>query len=104
MPPQLFDIFFYFSEDIKTWETFSDQSWLYSILLNLIRDYVVWKNSNEKQNKKALICDTLKNFSDFWLPMSYLGKIQDFYGFIGLMGIISSVTAAIQLIDTSFYL
>ena len=88
------------TEDIKKWEKFSNQSWLYSIILNLVRDYILWTSS--KRANKALICDTMKNVADFFLPLFFLNKIQVSSGFAGLMGVISSVTAAIPLVDPTF--
>ena len=85
--------------DIKEWEKFSDQSWLYSIILNLVRDYFELKINF----KTSVVLDTLRNAADFWIPMSYLGHVQVSNLFVGTMGVISSLLAILPLVDPVQY-
>ena len=85
--------------DIKEWEKFSDQSWLYSIILNLVRDYFELKINF----KTSVVLDTLRNAADFWIPMSYLGHVQVSNLFVGTMGVISSLLAILPLVDPLQY-
>ena len=50
-----------------------------------------------------LIMDTLKNLADFWLPMSALGHINLSPVLVGILGVISSITSALPLIDPTKY-
>ena len=47
--------------------------------------------------------DTLKNLADFWLPMSALGHINLSPVLVGILGVISSITSALPLIDPIKY-
>lgn len=96
------------------WSTFSNKSWLYSIILNLLRDlyeirrvlhcytliahreaslvrYVLREHTNA-----AL--DSLKNVTDLLLPLAALGYIKA-PKLVGLCGIVSSLAAAVQIIN-----
>ena len=85
-------------KDIKKWEKFSNQSWLYSIILNLVRDYYELKFNQ----KVSVVLDTVKNAADFWIPMAALGHVQVSSFFVGIMGVISSLLATLPLADPQY--
>ena len=85
-------------KDIKEWEKFSNQSWLYSIILNLVRDYFELQN----HQRSSVVLDTIKNCADFWIPMSALGHVQVSPFFVGLMGVTSSLLAILPLVDPNY--
>ena len=85
-------------KDIKEWEKFSNQSWLYSIILNLVRDYFELQN----HQRSSVVLDTVKNCADFWIPMSALGHVQVSPFFVGLMGVTSSLLAILPLVDPNY--
>lgn len=87
--------------DVNKWQRFSNKAWLYSVILNLIRDYRELKNEKSIKSQ-ALIVDTLKNVADFWLPMTSLNHVEASPVFVGIMGVISSVLSALPLIDSRF--
>jgi peroxin-11B len=89
-------------KDVKSWEKFSQQAWLYSIIINLIRDYKALKASKNAAASKALVLDSVKNMADFWLPMTSLGHVAASPVFVGVMGVISSILAAVPLVDPSY--
>lgn len=114
--------------NLSKWSTFSNKSWLYSIILNLTRDiyelqrilrcYKLTRPSNTRLNPsfndivelyypilayvlrehKNAILDLAKNMTDIILPLSALGYIQA-PKFVGFCGILSSVAAALQVMD-----
>jgi len=88
-------------KDIKEWEKFSNQSWLYSIILNLVRDYFELKVNNQRTS--AVVLDTVKNCADFWIPMSALGHVQVSPFFVGVMGVTSSLLGTLPLVDPLKY-
>merc|ERR1711983_439989 len=85
-------------KDIKEWEKFSNQSWLYSIILNLVRDYFELQN----HQRSSVVLDTVKNCADFWIPMSALGHVRVSPFFVGLMGVTSSLLAILPLVDPNY--
>lgn len=113
---------------LSKWSTFSNKSWLYSIILNLARDVYelqrilrcyqltnpVKKMPNQslqevvesyypilayvlREHKNAVL-DLVKNMTDVVLPLSALGYIQ-MPKFVGLCGVVSSLAAALQVMD-----
>ena len=87
-------------KDIKEWEKFSNQSWLYSIILNLMRDYFELKVN---RTSAAVVLDTVKNCADFWIPMSALGHVKVSPFFVGVMGVTSSLLSTLPLVDPLKY-
>ena len=76
--------------DKKYWDNLSDRCWMYSIIMDLVRDIYSINNIVSKmhfisstpayvyllQNHKNLVVDTLKNVSDLVLPLSTLGIVN----------------------------
>ena len=90
-------------DNIESWQRFSLKSWLYSVILNLIRNYKTFQSSRGVNT--ALLLDTVKNASDFWIPFSLLGHGGEIpTWFVGIMGVISSVLSALPLLDSSYRL
>ena len=58
---------------------------------------------SKSASSKPLIMDTLKNLADFWIPMSSLGHVNLPPFLIGILGIISSITSALPLVDPITY-
>ena len=89
--------------DIKKWERFSNKSWLYSVILNLVRDYRGLKKSGiSPETRRALLLDTLKNAADIWLPLRSLDHVNLSPFFVGLLGVISSILSALPIINNNF--
>ncbi|KAL0279080.1 UNVERIFIED_CONTAM: hypothetical protein PYX00_000711 [Menopon gallinae] len=113
--------------DTSKWSQISNKYWLYSILLNLCRDfYEITKLMDEKNIRirlhggidlnimykhfmslgenlitehKDVFWDTVKNACDVWIPLNALGYTKLTPGFIGMMGTISSIAGLISLIN-----
>ena len=76
--------------DLKGWDNLSDRCWLYSIVMDLVRNIYLINNIVTKlgsvsssasflyffANHKNLVIDTIKNFADVVLPLTSLGKIK----------------------------
>ncbi|KAJ8929116.1 hypothetical protein NQ314_018230 [Rhamnusium bicolor] len=115
------------SVDTEKWGRISNKYWLYSITMNLIRDfyeisqiikaqkcYILPKNcfSNINdlfkiliriyiiiQGNQEVVIDTVKNSCDFFIPLTALGHIKLSPGTIGLLGVISSLAGLLVLLD-----
>lgn len=109
------------------WSEISNRYWLYSVLMNLIRDvYEIIRvvdeenirarissksiqNNVKKQllliasifvnNHKDVFWDVVKNGCDVWIPMTALGYTAFKPGTIGLLGTISSIAGLISIIN-----
>lgn len=109
------------------WSEISNKYWLYSVIMNLIRDfYEIMRivdqenirlriNSRSSQNEisrqvvkaasifvndhKSVFWDTVKNTCDVWIPLTALGYTKFKPGTIGFLGTISSIAGIISLID-----
>lgn len=53
---------------------------------------------------KNVCIDTLKNFCDFWIPLSSLGHIKLSPSMVGLLGSLSSLIAILQILDYAYRL
>ncbi len=53
------------------------------------------------KNKNVCI-DTLKNFCDFWIPMTSLGHTKLSPSTIGFLGLLSSLIAILQIFDYTY--
>ena len=76
------------SIDSKAWDNLSDRCWLYTIIMDLVRNIYLINNIVTKldsvsssacflyffANHKNLFVDTIKNFADVVLPLTSLGK------------------------------
>ena len=76
------------SIDSKVWDNLSDRCWLYSIIMDLVKNIYLVNNVVTKlgsvsssftflyffANHKNLVTDTIKNFADVVLPLTSLGK------------------------------
>ncbi len=126
--------------DKNEWSQWSNKFWLYSITMNLMRDFYeiinILKISNSTnlsqkhylghsssihvmpshpsittqtaiewiiKNKNVCI-DTLKNFCDFWIPMTCLGHAKLSPSTVGLLGLLSSLIAILQIFDYTYRL
>ena len=111
-------------DEIK-WSDTSNRFWLYSSVLNLLRDCheinIMIKSEQRMKNlrpelgsveyvtavaqifikHKNITIDTVKNICDTLLPMANLGHVKVSPAHVGLLGIISSTAAMLQLVDPS---
>ncbi|KAK4883810.1 hypothetical protein RN001_000081 [Aquatica leii] len=113
--------------DTDKWGKLCNRYWLYSIVMNLIRDFyevlqVLKINSHRilpkdgcrslgdmyKCGTKALVCmqgyqniviDTIKNSCDLFIPLTALGHVKLSPGTVGLLGVVSSFAGLITLIQ-----
>lgn len=112
--------------DRRRWFLTSCRLWLYSITMNLVRDWfevrntlhsTLVRNSTTKRETRsltdlvewinaypALAVDIVKNASDFCIPMSALNYIPLSPKTIGALGLLSSGCALLQVIDPSLRL
>lgn len=109
------------------WSRISNKYWLYSITMNLTRDFYEimqilkaersriipkggCRNLNDvfKTGGRAFMCvqatpsvmvDTVKNCCDFFIPLTALGHIKLSPDTVGLLGVISSIAGLIALIQ-----
>ena len=116
-----------FTINYRLWANISDKCWLYSVILSLSRDLyelnLIFENLYKDpdvawliNNRPGLVLDTVKNMTDLFLPLAALGKKFDgkiifmmtmivqcsgYFkapGLVAFCGIISSVSAALQII------
>ncbi|XP_050499040.1 peroxisomal membrane protein 11B [Diabrotica virgifera virgifera] len=113
--------------DTERWSRLSNKYWLYSITMNLVRDFYEISNilkSNKDsilQNKfsskemlhillrsfyilsnhQDVMIDTIKNGCDFFIPFTSLGHTKLSPGIIGLLGAVSSIAGLLVLLQPS---
>ncbi|XP_018322856.1 peroxisomal membrane protein 11A [Agrilus planipennis] len=122
--------------DTHKWNQISNRYWLYTITLNLVKNFieinnlfklhscqsliyqiflgtfsrnsfkndVSWCNAQTLvliQRHKALIADLIKNLCDLFIPLTTLGYYNLSPGFVGLLGVISSIAGLFILIDST---
>jgi len=111
--------------DCGKWSRFSIQCWLYSIVLNLLRDVyeiqrLVEQLKSEgksdpykkcdlvtiiatiaKQNRDVCV-DLFKNLADFVLPLSSLGYIDKQRRLVSLCGLVSSILGILPMINPKY--
>lgn len=113
--------------DTTKWSEISNKYWLYSVLLNLCRDfYEITRLMDEKNIRirlhrgidvnimykhclslgenlfvehKDVFWDTVKNICDVWIPLNALGYTKLTPGFIGFLGTVSSIAGLISVIN-----
>lgn len=115
------------SIDTERWANLSNRYWLYSITMNLVRDFyeisiilksnkstilpkkfhskdivdIVFKSIAILSINQNVLIDTIKNCCDFFIPLTSLGFTKLSPGLIGLLGAISSIAGLLILIDPS---
>lgn len=115
------------SVNIEKWSRISNKYWLYSITLNLVRDFYEignilksqkcrilpsdgFKNFDDVitagsralsilQRNRSVMVDTVKNSCDFFIPLTALGHVKLSPSSIGWLGVISSIAGLIVLIE-----
>lgn len=115
--------------DTERWSRTSNKYWLYSITLNLVRDfYEISKIFKAKkysilphsgcnnmkdifevlvrvllvlQQNRAVVIDTVKNGCDFFIPLTALGHLNLSPGTVGWLGVISSLAGLLVLVEPS---
>ncbi|KAJ8962902.1 hypothetical protein NQ318_001313 [Aromia moschata] len=113
--------------DTEKWANMSNKYWLYSITMNLVRDFyeisqiikvqrgsVVPKNGIHNLNdvfrfltsisfimkaNQDIVIDTVKNSCDFFIPLTALGYVKLSSGTIGLLGVVSSIAGLLVVLD-----
>lgn len=111
----------------EKWSKISNRYWLYSITMNLLRDFydislLVKDNKNViipeggitncrdigkillstniiLQNNSKIVIDTVKNGCDFFIPLTALGYVKLSPGTVGLLGAMSSLAGLLVLLD-----
>lgn len=114
--------------DTDRWSRLSNKYWLYSITLNLVRDFYEiskiikaqksiaprngCKNANDVietvlrlftilQQNRSVMLDTVKNGCDFFIPLTALGHVKLSPGTVGWLGVISSLAGLLVLVEPS---
>lgn len=109
------------SVNTEKWNQISNKYWLFSITMNLIRDFyeisqlsIPNKSFSGMQDinkikafiqhakgvhSNGIFIDTLRNSCDFFIPMSALGYLNLSSGMVGLLGTISSLLGLWVLIN-----
>ncbi|KAK9880581.1 hypothetical protein WA026_011821 [Henosepilachna vigintioctopunctata] len=115
--------------NMTKWAKLSNKAWLYSIIMNIIRDIyelqkilklhflasvqnedikhighvknLIWHLLAVLYSRKEVTIDIIKNSCDFFLPYTYLGGTNLSPGTIGILGTISSVAGLLVLIYPS---
>jgi len=95
--------------DVAKWSNLSDRCWLYGSLLSLARDVYEVQRALERWDRRgrrwdqllpdnrALLVDVVKNCADTVLPLAALGYVRA-PRLAGLLGIVSSLAAALPLL------
>lgn len=112
------------SVNTEKWSQISNKYWLFSITMNLIRDFyeisqlnlknklvpqdelrnlkdivkMFIKGANVIQNNEVFV-DTIKNCCDFFIPLTALGYVKLSPGTVGLLGTISSLVGLWVLVN-----
>ncbi|CAG9862037.1 unnamed protein product [Phyllotreta striolata] len=113
--------------DTERWANLSNRYWLYSITMNLVRDFyeislilkankssimtktfepkdiidVTLKSISVLSVHQKVLIDTIKNGCDFFIPLTSLGFTKLSPGMVGLLGAISSIAGLLVLLDSS---
>lgn len=116
-----------FNIDSDKWTTLSSKYWLYSITMNLVRDFYEinrilkeeqnficprgeFRNLNDVfntciksflcvQSRKDVMVDTIKNACDFFIPLTALGYTKLSPSTIGALGVVSSIAGLLTVLD-----
>lgn len=109
------------------WSNICNRYWLFSIIMNLVRDFyeilVILKTNRSRilpkyglkdfndvfscsanaaiciQGYQNVVVDTVKNCCDVFIPLTALGHAKLSPGTIGLLGVISSIAGIISLVQ-----
>ncbi|CAH0551314.1 unnamed protein product [Brassicogethes aeneus] len=112
---------------IEKWSNMSNKYWLFSITMNLVRDFheisliinnskclilpkggvqnigdifsAVVKSLTILSGNKSVCIDTIKNGCDIFIPLVALGHVKFSPGTIGLLGAISSIAGLMVLLE-----
>ncbi|CAH1164610.1 unnamed protein product [Phaedon cochleariae] len=115
--------------DTAKWGQISNKYWLYSITMNLVRDFyeismllksqqsnilldnriknfsdvlrLLARASASLQSNERVVIDTIKNCCDFFIPLNALGHVKLSPSTIGLLGTISSIAGLLVLWEPS---
>jgi peroxin-11B len=113
--------------DTDKWSRVSNKYWLYSITMNLVRDFyeisciirsekqlivpdsgvqnlndlykILIRTVMVLQRNKGVMIDTIKNGCDFFIPLNALGHTKLSPGTVGWLGVVSSIAGLLVLID-----
>ncbi|KAL1110451.1 hypothetical protein AAG570_007982 [Ranatra chinensis] len=104
--------------NIEKWSVTANKYWLYTVIINLVRDYYelnklmsmcradgtplltsVKKTIRLLGQNRDVLVDTIKNLCDVFIPLASLSYVKVSPGTVGLLGIISSVAGIVSLMD-----
>lgn len=108
--------------DTVGWNRIASKYWLFTITINLIRDYfeikrllksskifvkckcndpnvMVKKLLEFSETHKDIVLDTLKNSCDIFIPLAALNYINLSPATVGLLGVISSIVGIYTVVD-----
>ncbi|XP_044263448.1 peroxisomal membrane protein 11B [Tribolium madens] len=113
--------------DTQKWSRISNKYWLYSITMNLVRDFyeissiiraqkqtivpqcgvqnfndlcaIFLRTVTVLQSNRGVIIDTVKNACDFFIPLTALGHTKLSPGAVGCLGVVSSLAGILVLLD-----
>lgn len=112
--------------DSDKWSNISNKYWLYSITMNLVRDfYEIYQILQREQGRctpqncrnpkelflslnhafkcvkphRDVVIDTVKNSCDLFIPLTALGYTKFSPSTIGILGVISSLAGILTLLD-----
>lgn len=116
-----------YTVNTEKWSKISNKYWLYSITMNLVRDFYEisqilktykcnilprngFKSLNDitqtaakslmvMQRHQPVVLDTIKNGCDFFIPLTALGHVKLSPGTVGWLGVVSSIAGLIVLIE-----
>ncbi|KAJ3662431.1 hypothetical protein Zmor_006781 [Zophobas morio] len=115
------------SINTQKWSRMANKYWLYSITMNLVRDFyeiscviraqkqsivpdhgiqsindlckIFTRTLVVLQSNRSVMIDTVKNGCDFFIPLTALGHVNLSSGTIGWLGVVSSVAGLLVLIE-----
>lgn len=121
-----------FEIQAEKWTILASKYWLYSITMNLVRDFYeimrIIQNENNLicpsmgcrtlndvfisvakgylrvQSHKDVMIDTIKNCCDFFIPLTALGYTKLSPSVIGALGVVSSVAGMLTILDSRYKL
>lgn len=109
------------------WTRLASKYWLYSITMNLIRDFyeisriikiendlicpqrcrtlnelflAIGRGFDRIQTHKDVMCDVVKNSCDFFIPLTALGYTKLSPSVIGALGVVSSIAGLVAVLDS----
>uniref|UniRef100_A0A1L8DVM9 Putative peroxisomal bioproteinsis protein peroxin n=1 Tax=Nyssomyia neivai TaxID=330878 RepID=A0A1L8DVM9_9DIPT len=100
--------------DVEKWNKLANKYWLFSVVMNLMRDvYEIKRLLKQQSTKKTctldtlrciyehkpIMWDTIRNITDLFIPLNGLGYAKLSPRTIGLLGLISSIAGLVALIE-----